>query len=109
MKASNLTEIVYQAIARSDGILRKEIIEQIGRSNPEYEVSKIKATLSSLFTKKRRIRSDGKIPATYTAVVKIPEFHGEVVRPYQPGIMPAMTTESYDIHALENLAMLTRK
>ena len=109
MKASNLTELVYQIIARSTGIQRDEIIELILADYPDYKTSQIKATVSSLFTKKRRIKSDGKIPATYTAVVKLPEFHGEVVRPYQPGVMPAMTVESYDIHALENLAMLTRK
>ena len=109
MIVTPLTEIVYQTIARHNGLLRTEIIEKIGRSNPEYEVSKIKAVLNSLYTKKRRIRSDGKIPARYTAIIKPPEVHGEVVRPYQPGVMPAMTVESYDIHALENLAMLTRK
>ena len=108
MKASNLTEIVYQIIANGAGIQRDEIIERILAEYPEYRVSQIKATVSSLFTKKSRIRSDGKIPATYTAIVKIPEFHGEVVRPYQPGVMPPLDPDEYDLHSHERLAMLTR-
>ena len=107
--AEQLDFLIFKIIsAAENGISKAEIIEIVNAERAGVSEDQIRSALSALVTRKRKVVSDHKSPATYKAKRNSDVLSPERVRPYQVGIRPPMSLDGYGLMDHQTLAMLTR-